>query len=361
MQYERPGFSGEPRASAQWRRVAALVFELARRLRLPLGTPGAAEAESLRRLAEAFVERIEGASPAPGWLEQIHDELNWLAQEGLYDRAAAAMLPALICIRLEDLLSTVHRLPVFPSVALQVLTLSPDDETSLEQVEALVSSDQVLAGKIIELANSSLLSPARPISTIPQALCYVGLERARRLVIAQVFRPVYGSPGLYKLWKHSIQSAIMAERLACTCRRASGPEAFLAGLMHDVGRLALHRLGGPEGQAYASLRDLGADAVFAELVLCGFDHGLAGSEILRGWSFPAQLVEAVRDHHSPLVAREPLAWILHVVECSLDTLADEDLPSEQGLRYALEQLGLEQEAVPAPASDELLASLLDAA
>ncbi|MCS7313932.1 MAG: HDOD domain-containing protein [Bryobacteraceae bacterium] len=391
---------------AHCRRVAALACELGRRLRLPPAelialeeaalhhhaelSPAAGEAASpdlspparailhgfrnpeepvggraaaILRVAEAFAERVEFLPFQPAALEQIIDEMNWLAQKGLYDPVVTTHLTALVSIRLEDLLETVHRLPVFPAVALRALMIPPEEETSLEQMESLVSSDQVLAGAIVEAANSAFYNPCRRIATIAQALSYIGVEGARRVVLAQVFRPLFACRALGRLWRHAVETAVKAERLASLSRAVNGQEAFLAGLVHDVGRLALHRLGGVEGERYARLREKGADAVFVEMMLCGFDHGVASAEILRSWSFPAHMVEAVEHHHRPEASRSPMAALLHVAESWSEEAEEEDLPSPRRVQRALKQLGLTADSLKPGAEPEhwLLACLLEAA
>lgn len=396
---------GQPWAG-HCRRVAALASELGRRLRLPPAElvaleeaalhhhaelspnpgegagpnlsvqataflhgfrnpehPAGGRAAAILRVAEAFAERVEFLPFQSAALDQIVDEINWLAQRGLYEPAITAHLGALVAIRMEDLLATVHRLPVFPAVALRTLMIAPDEETSLEQMESLVSSDQVLAGAIVEAANSSLYSPSRRISTITQALGYIGVEGARRVVLAQVFRPLFACRALRRLWRHAVETAVKAERLAVLSGVMNGQEAFLAGLVHDVGRLALHRLGGAEGERYARLREKGADAVFVEWMLCGFDHGLAGAEILRSWSFPAHIVEAVELHHRPELSHSPMAALLHVAESWSEEASEEDLPSPRRTQRALKQLGLTAESLKPGAEPEhwLLTCLVEAA
>lgn len=314
-------------------------------------------------VARAFAERVESLPLHPASFEQILDEMSWLAQEGLYDSAAVAVLGGLVSIRMEDLLSTVHRLPVFPGVALRALQIAADEDASLRQIESLTSSDQVLAGRVIEAANSSLLSPAQPIGSIRQAITYIGLEGTRRVIMTQVFRPLFASARFQRLWKHSLEAAVKAERLAVISGHVPPSEAFLAGLVHDIGRLALERLAGAEAEGYARLRDRGADAVFAELLSCGFDHGTGGAEILRSWSFPARLVEGVQFHHRPEASGELTACLLYGAECWSAGDRDEDLPSPARLHRALKRLGISAESLTHAAEPEnwLLACMLEAA
>lgn len=373
------------------RRVIVLALELGRRLRVPGeelelleqalrepaggqvsaaggGEPGGVSAAGGRlaailAVAQGFSERVESLPLQPAGLEQILDEMSWLGQEGRYDPAVVATLGSLVSIRMEDLLDTVHRLPVFPGVALRALQLAGEEDASLRQIESLVGSDQVLAGRLIEAANSSLFSPAQRIGTIRQAVAYIGLETARRVIMTQVLRPLFASARLRQLWKHSLEAAVKAERLAVVCGRVPPEEAFLAGLVHDIGRLALERLAGADWEAYRRWRERGSDAVFAELLLCGFDHGAAGAEILRSWSFPAHLVEGVQYHHRPEVSAALWACLLHLAECWSGAEGDEDLPSAERLERAMKRLGLSAESLTESVETEswLLRCLSEAA
>lgn len=289
-------------------------------------------------LADFFDQRLQFLPYERITAEQILDELHWMAQEGFYRPAVVGALAGLSRIRKESLLEKVNRLPVFPAVALKVLGLACEPESSFSEMETLVSSDQVLAGRILKAANSSLYGSGGRISTIRQAMAYIGLETSRRVLTAGVFQPLFASASLHGLWKHSLEISQLAEKLAGHSGQIPPDEAFLAGLVHDVGRLALQKSAQEDVIAYTRLLERGCQPVFAEAVLCGFDHGVAGGDILRLWSFPENLTEAVQSHHQPEHSDSKLAAILYLAE--FWSGSDEDLPSWVRLRSALERSGI---------------------
>jgi putative nucleotidyltransferase with HDIG domain len=294
-------------------------------------------------IATCFEDRIEFLPYERVTGEQVLDELSRVAAELGVRPAVVAALASLQRVRVEQLVERVYRLPVFPLVALRALELARAEDTSVSEIEKLVSADQVLAGRLIEAANSSLYSPARRIASLRQAVAYIGLEAARRVLMAAVFHPLFASAGLRGLWRHSLEVSQLAEYFAEAGGRVPPEEAFLAGLVHDVGRLALETAQGEDVIAYKRMLEKGCEPVFAEMALCGFDHGLAGAGIVRFWSFPEHLAQAVQDHHHPEHSSSELAAILYLAEFWSD--AEEDLPSGVRLEAALQRTGLSWDAL----------------
>jgi putative nucleotidyltransferase with HDIG domain len=294
--------------------------------------------KDILEIAACYAQRVEYLPYEALNGEQMVDELGAVAAELGIPPVVVTALASMQRIRLEQLVDRVHRLPVFPRVALRALEMARAEDTSVSAVEKLVSADQVLAGRLIQTANSSLYNPARRIATLRQAIAYVGLEAARRVLMAAVFHPLFASAGLKGLWRHSLEVSQLAEGLAATSRKVSPEETFLAGLVHDVGRLTLATAQGEDVLAYARMLEQGCEPVFAEMVLCGFDHGRAGAAILRFWSFPEHLVQAVEAHHHPEHSDSELAAILYLAE--FWSGSDEDLSSACRLRAAFQRTGL---------------------
>src|SRR5207244_266080 len=138
-------------------------------------------------------------------------------------------------------------------------------------------------------------------------------------------RPVFASRNLYDLWNHSLEAAQVAEELALTSKCIDPSEAFLAGLIHDIGRLAFSLLSCDFQARRQRLSEYGCPPVLVELALTGTCHAEIGAELLRVWALPAQIVDAVKFHHDPQESAGPLAALLYVTE--LRTMPDEDLPS----------------------------------
>jgi len=327
-----------------------------------------ASGDSLRLQADIlevsgfFEQRIEFLPYELVTQEQILDELSGLAQEIVVNPVVLTALTSLQRVGMEQLVERVYRLPVFPLIALKALELARSEDADVAEIERLVSSDQVLAGRLVQAANSNLYSPACRISSLRQAVSYIGLETARRLLMGAVFQPLFASAGLKGLWRHSLEISEQAERLAEVSGRVAPEEVFLAGLVHDVGRLALLTASGEGVIAYARMLERGCEPVFAEMVLCGFDHGAAGAGVLRFWSFPEHLAQGVQDHHHPEHSESELAAILYLAE--FWSGSEEDLPSAARLRGALERAGVTWEtlvSIPAPQPSGLADLLASAA
>ena len=310
----------------------------------------------LIELCEFFDERLEFLPFEPWREDRMLVEFSWMASDGLYHPKLVAALTGLRQIRKQDLVDTVDKLPVYPTVVLQLLALPPEEESALEEMARLASSDQTLAGHVLKAANAALYGPAQTISDIRHAITYIGARASRRVMMAAAVGPLFASAALRDLWRHSLEMADLAEQLATLSKAADPSEAFLAGLVHDLGRLAIQKLPARLTGAHARMLEQGCPPVFVEMALCGIDHGEAGAEGLRLWLFPEQLVAAVQYHHQPEQTDSKLASILYLAEhwCA----SEEDLPSVARLRHATEAIGVTLEdlrALEIPKAGALIA------
>ncbi len=242
-----------------------------------------------------------------------------------------------------DLVDVVQRLPVFPTAAQRALSLLADEEVSLARVESVVASDQVLAGHIVQCANSALHASVQRVSTLRHALAWIGADNACKVVAAASLKPLFASRHLHKLWNHSIEVAATCERLARVSRKADPEQAFLAGLVHDVGRLALLRLPLAATERYLRLMDQGCPRVLVERVLFGRTHMSIGADALRTWNFSDEIVDSVASHHAPEQYPSTLAALLYLAEEWSGEA--EDLPSAFRLTLASGIAGVKAESL----------------
>lgn len=285
-----------------------------------------------------MVERFEAASfPDNDQRESVLQLLRKRMGEGLLSPAVFRAVDSLPRPTRGELAKTLSGLPVFPAVALRVLGMVSAADVSFRDLAGLVSSDQVLAGHLLTAANSCLSSPTGRISTIRHAISYVGIEETRRVISAASVRPLFASSGVAELWKHSLETSRLSEELAAQSRRIQKDEAFLTGLVHDIGRLVTLRLSGEASQTLARLAERGCDRTFAEISLFGCDHGELGANVLDAWRFPKNLVDAVLHHHRAEGIENALASLLYLVECRTGC---ETPVEERGVRRALEQTGI---------------------
>ena len=238
----------------------------------------------------------------------------------------------------DNLRRVIPTLPVCPPVAVRTMQTLGDPNVSFADVEKIAASDQVLAGKLIAVANSASFEPQERIATISRAISHIGIPNTRRLITAEALRPVFASKRMAMLWRHAVQAAKVAEKIAELSQATHAAEAFLAGLVHDVGRLAMALLPDAALHAYDRVLAAGCEQLFAEVVLFGFDHADAGEVILNTRHFPPSIIAAVRHHHAPELTESTLASVLYLAE--FWTESDEEATSSVRLRRAEQITGI---------------------
>jgi len=212
---------------------------------------------------------------------------------------------------IERLLDAMERLPSQGNVALQVLWMADDPTTSLTDLARAVEADPVLVARLLHLANSAYYSPRQPITTVERAIMLLGFATVRTIatVVACGLGPGAVPTGF---WPHASAAATAAQLVAWRFGINSG-EAFATGLLHDLGRGLLY-LADPDlyaelGRQLLQRRESGpgagawsppADRLQLERSLFGVTHPEAAARVLRAWSFPTSMVEAISHHHAPL-------------------------------------------------------------
>jgi HD-like signal output (HDOD) protein len=204
--------------------------------------------------------------------------------------------------RAKAIAAKVGDLPALPHVAARVLELVADAHANASDLERVMSRDPALVARVLKLANSALFGRRGTISTLSRAVVMLGFKTVHSLVIAASTEALFRSASVnFKeklLWEHAVGTALAAGFLARLCRYGGVEEAFLAGLLHDIGKVVLDtNLGERYHIVVERVYNDGARFVEAERELLGFDHAEVGSLVIRKWNLPAALEEAVRLHH----------------------------------------------------------------
>lgn len=242
-------------------------------------------------------------------------ELNGL------DRIAAEVGRYFVGVPADELDRAASKLPVFSAVAYRAIGLLKNIETKLSDVESLIHSDQALAGHIIGAANSASMSPRTRVKSVHQAVVRIGMEAARHIVCAALLRKLFESRHSRALWNHSLDVAESAASLAARCGLVDREEAFLAGLMHDVGKLVILNLPTAGVECRDRLAQSGCPDPIIERIVLGEDHASIGARVLRNWRFAECIASAVENHHRPERSSSPLCSILYLaeVDCGLES------------------------------------------
>ena len=225
--------------------------------------------------------------------------------------------------RIQELLRQLKDLPALPDVALQVMKAADDDRSNVSEIARIISRDQSLTTRVLRLANSSHYGAIRTISTVSDAVVLLGLRTVRNLAMAASCQELLAAElsGYYlgrgDLWRHSYCAALVAQSLSARVKYPVAEEAFVAGLLHDAGKVLLSvHLRAKFNQVVYAANKRRVPFIDAEREVLGFDHAQVGARMLEKWNLPVSLVHAVRYHHAPLSSKQPtaLACLVHVAD-----------------------------------------------
>jgi putative nucleotidyltransferase with HDIG domain len=260
-------------------------------------------------------------------------------------------------ITLIKLVNKVKEMPPLPQSITQILEITKDDKSSSRELAKVFERDPTLAVNILKIANLPAYGFSSRISTISHAVVCLGLETIKSIALASSTHdmlnkeiPAY-SLGEGMLWQHSISCATCAKIIAKRIGYKDDEEAYIAGLLLDIGKVILSSFAEDEFNQVAERAE--RDKVsfnIAEHEILGFDHPQVGGRVIKKWHLPSALVEAVLYHHQPEKADEhkTLAYIVHLAD-ALSCMLGIGLGSD-GLMYLFEEntldvLGLTKEGV----------------
>ncbi|MGH9326931.1 MAG: HDOD domain-containing protein [Terriglobia bacterium] len=198
-------------------------------------------------------------------------------------------------------------LPPFPAVALRVLDLLTKEDVGLRELTEQIQADPALSSEILTLSNSVLFGFRTEIRNILQATTLLGAQRVKGIALTVAMKTYlmksFQVPALLASWRHNLACAFIAEQVA----RASLVEkdfAYLAGLLHDVGRLALGMIKPNEYANLLTSENKNSEEILDhERKMFGIDHCRAGKMLTEDWKLPKTFVDVVSQHHAPQGAK----------------------------------------------------------
>jgi putative nucleotidyltransferase with HDIG domain len=219
-----------------------------------------------------------------------------------------------------NILAKVKSFPSMPGAAEKLLKLFDNPDTTAAQIEQILRYDQGLTANLLKLTNSAYFGLPCKVGSVKQAVVLLGWKRLVQLVMASCVNAVMGKPvpgydlPAGELWRHSIAVSVAAEGLAKELKISASEEIFTAALLHDVGKLVLGDFVKEDLEKIETEASRGISFEVAERIVLGTDHAEIGAQILKNWSFPPALVNAVRWHHDPDSAGKTdiLVDIVHV-------------------------------------------------
>ncbi len=214
-------------------------------------------------------------------------------------------------------LSEIESIPSLSTVVGEFLELSGQEYFTALDFEKVLIKDQALVARLLKVANSSFFGSSRQIQTVHEAVVLIGMDSLKNIVYAvsssglmrkQMHNYCYPEAGF---WLHSMAVGMICRALMEGLKKGplGSEEAFVAGLVHDIGKLVIdeHLEGGDETGRFT----LEEEAEFA-----GFSHPELGDKILERWKIPENIREALQYHHDPFAGGEfhPGAAVIHVAD-----------------------------------------------
>jgi len=217
-----------------------------------------------------------------------------------------------------------RRLPPLPLVVTKVLHLIQDPDVNIRTLSRILSDDAALASRILAASRSAYYAQRTLPTTLPAAIQVIGFNTLRKILYTSSTQKLFGAGGklTQKLWSHSLGVALSTRTLAQRVRLQDAEQAFLAGLLHDVGEMILIH-GNPAGFEQICVDNDGDDfsILEKEQEIFGVDHGFVGRTLLESWNMDQDTCDAIAQHHTS--AGEENAKSLRAVLHAADYVAFE--------------------------------------
>jgi len=229
-------------------------------------------------------------------------------------------------------IETSRSLPTLPHILLQLIDLCNQEEKGIRDLSKVINKDPSISERLLRLVNSAYYSLKQKITSIDQALLLLGMDAVKNIAISSSVYQVFNRPGkksafnLKLFWWHSLSCATVARRLAIRMQYPSPDEAFLVGLMHDIGKIVLWN--NFERQYESILQASGyrtPELLDGEQEL-GLSHAEAGAWLIRRWDMHSFMPDAILYHHDQpdrVQHASPLVQIVYVANSLSPIVAEE--------------------------------------
>ncbi len=228
----------------------------------------------------------------------------------------------------EDLVKGVVKLISLPEIYIRVSQILEDPNHNAKQLGEIIGHDPALTARILRIVNSAYYSLAAKIELVSRAVSVVGEDDLRNLVLAtsavDTFKRIPNQLiDIDLFWRHSVHTGIVSRLLSKHCNILHGERLFVAGMLHDIGKLILY-FKEPElsQQVLLAASESDGQLFHAEKKIIGFTHGDVGAALIDAWKLSDTLKEVVAYHHDPLKAKNFAmeTAIVHIANCVINAL-----------------------------------------
>lgn len=245
-------------------------------------------------------------------------------------------------------------LPPFPAILTRLIASLSGESVSFAKLGDLIEKDAVIAGNLLHLVNSALYARRGTINSVRHALSLLGVDKVRNAVLGMSITRMWSRVTMPASWSmarfniHSSDTAILSDLLAQRLPVNYPEGAFVAGLLHDVGRMLIARALPAEHDRILAMHESGVPYLESELQVLGWTHPELSAEALAFWNLPEPISTAVRNHHVPDVESPPPMPLSRVLAASneyVNSIGASILPSNcDSVRTdMLESLGVNED------------------
>ncbi len=208
---------------------------------------------------------------------------------------------------MEEVIAAVDEMPPFPQVVHKAMQVLSEPEYEVSSLVDILKVDQAVTANILKLCNSAYFGLPRKVSSLKEAVVYLGADQLRQLLLSGAASKIYEKPNegyavfADELWRHALATAVMAQVLRRHLRlKIDENMIFTAALLHDVGKVVLSAFVSDKYRAIEPLVESGERSFQeAEKEILGFDHAEIGAKIAEKWDFPPAIIAAIAFHHEP--------------------------------------------------------------
>lgn len=249
---------------------------------------------------------------------------------------------------IQDQIKKSGNLPTLPEILITLLDACDNDGSPLTEVAAIINKDPALSFRVLQLVNSAYYGLRSAFTGVEQAVAYLGVNSIKNVAITASIHQVFDQKRLMAVkqfnigtfWHHSLLCATLARRIAKKTGFSCPEEAYLSGLLHDIGRLVLVSTFPKQYETFLILSDDVESELNAERQFIGLTHSEAGAWLVLNWKLNSLMADAIRYHHQPLDQIQeafPLVKIVYLASLLMEH--DQNLEANHEAGSLLLQLG----------------------
>ncbi len=222
---------------------------------------------------------------------------------------------------MEEIIAAVEDMPPFPQVVQRALQELSRPEYEVADLVDILKVDQAVTANILKLCNSAYFGLPRKVSSLKEAVVYIGSKQLRQVLLSGAVNKIYDRSNegyavfADELWRHALAAAVMSQVLRRHLKlKLDDNLVFTAALLHDVGKVVLSNFVAEYHRDIESLvEEKALSFQEAEKEVLGFDHAEVGGRIAEKWEFPPEIIAAIRWHHEPAGSEKPYRLLTELV------------------------------------------------